>query len=87
MNGQSTEANSVPEKSQQRPSFYDAEGSSFPGLKEGQKYRITVAIAVTAVRPADRTSRSTPQLRSVGAQLLSSWLVLAARYQQLQLIS
>ncbi|KAK5601633.1 hypothetical protein CRENBAI_022905, partial [Crenichthys baileyi] len=43
----STEANCVPESSQQRPCFYNAEWNSFPGLKEGQRDRITVVTAVT----------------------------------------
>ncbi|KAK5617420.1 hypothetical protein CRENBAI_006368 [Crenichthys baileyi] len=33
---ESTEANCVPESSQQRPCLYDAEWSGFPSLKEGQ---------------------------------------------------
>ncbi|MEQ2308109.1 hypothetical protein AMECASPLE_024782 [Ameca splendens] len=43
----STEANCVPESSQQRQCLYDAEWSSFPGLKKGQQDRITVSTAVT----------------------------------------
>ncbi|KAK5621980.1 hypothetical protein CRENBAI_013403, partial [Crenichthys baileyi] len=42
----STEANCVLGSSQQRPCLYNAEWSSFPGLKEGQRDRITVATAV-----------------------------------------
>ncbi|MEQ2312847.1 hypothetical protein AMECASPLE_035416, partial [Ameca splendens] len=59
---QSTEANCVPESSQQRPCLYEAEWSSFPGLKEGQQDRITVVTPVTC-----KASLPTPQLRrSVG---------------------
>ncbi|KAK5611245.1 hypothetical protein CRENBAI_020074 [Crenichthys baileyi] len=40
-------ANCVPESSQQKPCLYNAEWSSFPGLKEGQQDRITMVTAVT----------------------------------------
>ncbi|KAK5613065.1 hypothetical protein CRENBAI_002188 [Crenichthys baileyi] len=35
------------QSSQQRPCLYNTKWSSFPGLKEGQRDRITVATAVT----------------------------------------
>ncbi|KAK5621618.1 hypothetical protein CRENBAI_025664 [Crenichthys baileyi] len=61
----------VSESFQQRPCLYDAERSSFPGLKEGQRDCITMVTAVT-YSSADRTSRPTSQLRSGSASKTQS---------------
>ncbi|KAK5620459.1 hypothetical protein CRENBAI_023618 [Crenichthys baileyi] len=58
--------NCVPEFSQQRPCLYDAEWSSFPRLKEGQRDRITVVTAVTCSL-AGRQSEPPSQLRRLAA--------------------
>ncbi|KAK5619995.1 hypothetical protein CRENBAI_003811 [Crenichthys baileyi] len=64
---QSTEANCVPGSSQQTTCLYNAEWSSFPSLKEGQRYRNTARRSACSSARAGRTSCPTPQLRRLAA--------------------
>ncbi|MEQ2228628.1 hypothetical protein ILYODFUR_010765 [Ilyodon furcidens] len=49
-----------------RPSLYNTEWSSFPGLKEGQRYRNTTRRSASNSAQAGRTCHPTPQLQRDG---------------------
>ncbi|MED6258067.1 hypothetical protein ATANTOWER_002590 [Ataeniobius toweri] len=62
--------------SQQRPCLYDAEWSSFPGLKEGQRDRITVVTAVTCSLEGQQNKLPHPTATEVSTLTLCSlWML------------